>query len=347
MAADSIRALRPALIAASVMLGLSLGMAGFAWQRESDRRDTRADRERLATASFHALQRMRGELADARSHDQRYRALVGSGVVGPWDKLDTVDRLDAALRRWPGVISDYVVARTLGPFPAGVDGPEGHLYREVTATLNLRPRHELELVDVINAALGAGPQRGDVTACDIRRGENDGGLRANCTLAWHGFERDPTVVAGATDPAAPATAGAPEVVARGSGMARPGPRASVRKPVLDPPAPRLALGPLFFTPAQRNQADRGPEPAPAAPVAIAAGDVDAGVTDRRVQGYVRRSDGDDVVWVGSQPLVLERPGDLDESTLQLAPASRTRPLVDADALPPRPTRPGVVPPTVR
>jgi len=329
MPADLVRALRPMLVVALTLVIASAAMGFRAWQRHEQFEATRIEREQQVLASFHSVQQMRSDLVDAENHEARYRELVASGVVGPWDKLATIDRLEGAFGLWPGVVGDYSVTTATGAFPAGIERAENHGYREVVASLALTPRHELELAAVIDAA-AAGTQPGDVAGCDIRRGDGSPlSLQVSCSLVWHGFERLP--VPGAPAAMADASSGASSgaTVATNTGPA-----------VASRPRAQLALGTLFFTPAERARAEHDPE-AESGALSATPSNVGAGATlpasmatqtiDRRVRGYVRRSDGDDVVWVDGTPLVLERPADLDERTLRLAPRSRTRPLVGADA----------------
>ncbi|MET0506665.1 MAG: hypothetical protein ABWZ78_00605 [Burkholderiaceae bacterium] len=341
MPADLVRSLRPMLVVALTLVIASAAMGFRAWQRHEQFEAMRIEREQQVLASFHSVQQMRRDLVDAENHEARYRELVASGVVGPWDKLATIDRLEGAFGLWPGVFGDYSVTTATGAFPAGIERAENHGYREVVASLALTPRHELELAAVIDAA-AAGTQPGDVAGCDIRRGDGSPlSLQVSCSLVWHGFERLPVPGAPAAmaDASSGASSGATSETTSGatSGATvatNTGPAVASR------PRAQLALGTLFFTPAERARAEHDPE-AESGALSATPSNVGAGATlpasmatqtiDRRVRGYVRRSDGDDVVWVDGAPLVLERPADLDERTLRLAPHSRTRPLVGADA----------------
>jgi hypothetical protein len=333
MPADLVRSLRPVLVVALTLVIASAAMGLRAWQRHGLLEASRIEREQQVLASFHSLQQMRSDLADAENHEASYRALVAGGVAGPWDKLATIDRLEDAFGAWPGVVGDFGVSASTGVLPAGIERPESHGYREVVASLSLTPRHELELAAVIDAA-AAGTQPADIASCDIRRGDGGpAGLQVSCSLVWHGFE--PLPGTGTTAGATPgATSGATPGASPGATAAATGTVVTSR------PRSSLALATLFFTPAERARADRAPEAergAFSAAISNAAADgapappVEAQATERRVRGYVRRSDGDDVVWVDGVPLVLERPADLDERTLRLAPHSRTRPLVGTGA----------------
>ena len=121
MPADLVRALRPMLVVALTLVIASAAMGFRAWQRHEQFEATRIEREQQVLASFHSVQQMRSDLVDAENHEARYRELVASGVVGPWDKLATIDRLEGAFGLWPGVFGDYSLTTATGAFPAGIE----------------------------------------------------------------------------------------------------------------------------------------------------------------------------------------------------------------------------------
>ena len=117
MPADLVRSLRPVLVVALTLVIASAAMGLRAWQRHGLLEASRIEREQQVLASFHSLQQMRSDLADAENHEASYRALVAGGVAGPWDKLATIDRLEDAFGAWPGVVGDFGVSASTGVLP--------------------------------------------------------------------------------------------------------------------------------------------------------------------------------------------------------------------------------------
>ncbi|MGE0314875.1 MAG: hypothetical protein AB7P21_24940 [Lautropia sp.] len=326
-----------ALAATLLLVGGVLGW--LAWRNHHERLAVALERAALESRIRQETAAMRATEEDARRFARDYDHLVVAGVVGAWNKLGAVDRFEAALAPWRERAGRYTVsvrtdatgngaatgdAVAADPAPAA-SGPSGTgaamampaagdaapLHRSGTARISveLQPLHETDLLAALDAASRSPIGLADVERCEIsRRTENgDASLAASCTLGWHFFE--PLRPVGRdTAAASPPLAGAPAPESIGPLRSADG----------------IRLERLFFDPSMRRRA--------AAPVAAAPGATatrtGAGPGPRKVQGYVRRSGGPDVVWVDDRPAILVDPGSLSERDAALRDDARLAPVPD-------------------
>lgn len=339
------RAMRGALALSSALLLLGAALCWFAWENHDARAKVERDRIALEKRIRQETLAMRATETDARHFIESYDRLARLGVVGTWDKLAAIDRFENALAPWSGRIGRYTVAlsrdgeRTpdpmspasapstiaIAPAAAGAGGvvasPSGSIDGDSTNpgstrhsdsrarfSVEMQPTDEVDLLAALDAAAHASLGIADIERCEITRrsGSDKAELAATCTLAWHFF------APGAVAP------GALAKDARSLARSIPG-----RPPR---PAASIRLARLFFEPADRGRSGaigiRPTLPGAAAPPPRAT----VPTVPRRVQGYLRRSDGPDVVWVDDKPSILADPRALSDRDATLREGTRLRPL---------------------
>ena len=338
------RAMRGALALSIALFALGAGLGWLAWMNHEARGKVARERIALETRLRNETLAMRATEADARRFIEAYDRLARRGVVGAWDKLAAIDRFEHALAPWSGRVGRYTVALSrdggqdaeaavavaVAPQPAdpaaiavvpAVGGDDAALAAQAGATrhrhararfsIELQPSDEPDLIAALDAASRADIGIADVERCEIsRRSQGESGaLAASCTLSWHLFEPNPLPQAG--------SGGVRDSLSAVDAQ-------SIR-PLRSAHGIRLAR--LFMDPAERAAAARGG-------MAVAADPRGGAVTratpastgPRRVQGFLRRSGGPDVVWIDDSPSILVDPQSLSDRDASLRAGARLDPL---------------------
>ncbi len=329
--ATRLKAMRGAVALACTLFVIGGVLGWFAWMNHYARAASASERAALERRIRQETIAMRTTEADARRFAGDYDRLAKSGVVGRWNKLGAIDRFEAALAPWRGSVGRYTVAFradgatadvSLAPDPtatvaadlaspaqasaAGAAAAPLHRLAQARFSLEMQPSHEADLLAALDAGSRSDIGIADVERCEIARrtDSSEAALAVSCTLAWHSFEplRAPAPVL-------------PVEPARATGAEPLRPTRSVAS---------IQLERLFFTPAERaagpgSDAPKPPSSRPASAPVGAAG-------PRKVQGYVRRSDGPDVVWIDDRPSILVDPGALSEPDARVREGARLAPL---------------------
>jgi len=212
-AADTVRRLRGALIAAGLMLLAGAAIAGYAWHRSVEHDRLLADLRRSAGESSRQLQALRDEARRIESYAARHAELTARGSLGEFRKTVEIDRFEKAaraLRRPDGTgISRYTL-KSRSALPAGLQGaPARHAVSVQPLSFEATLRHEPDFLRVwegIAAGIGG---LSAIEGCELKlatgagaappgaRGPGAGGdpdraswpvLQVSCSIVWYVFE---------------------------------------------------------------------------------------------------------------------------------------------------------------
>ncbi len=322
--ADLLRELRLAIVVGLLLAGGAAAVGWHTWGRWEALERAQQDARQGRSQARSAIDRLRGEIADAKLYSARYQGLVSAGIAAPLRKTVTVDRIDTVVRAWPGELGTFSLGAQ-APYtpaaPAGMPAPSLTRHQAFVSrlTVELTPRHDTRFLHGVAQLATAVGGLSAVERCRLSR-EEQGGFKGRCTLGLHGFvplasaaQNGAPAMAG---PLAAAPAGGPSgaaplgAAAGGAGAARPASLAVDTAPLPPEPSwrslPWPELGRLFLTEAQRREIDLGP--ANAGLVAEA--------PPLRVDGVMVRSGGRAAVWLDGKrtpvdPASADAPARLD------------------------------------
>lgn len=341
--ADRLRPLRVPVAFALILLGVAAGASRYAWHRYETQVAVERDRATFELRIRRETAAMKTTVADAAQYATAYDRLVRAGVVGPWHKLAAIDRFEAAMQPWQGRVGRYTVGAIAstsagdaesvgvvasvaaapvgialdlppaGALPAGQTVDSGqddlvaHRFVQARISVELQPIDAPDLLAALDVGSRSAIGISDIERCRIgRRGDDGAELEAACTLAWHSFmPTNPAVTRHDDEPSSPAPGSARPLRSAGS----------------------IELGRLFLTPQRRR---RGPVEAHANETSATTPRPHAATPEapapKRVQGYLRRSDGPDVVWIDDAPAILANPAALSQDDARVAAGAQLRPL---------------------